>query len=243
MEQNRRHFLVAAGGVTVAGLGAWALPAADPDEKKAKRKNDKNANGQEQEEVPAPEDLMREHGLLNRILLIYEEGMRRMRDNEAMPPEVFQHSAELVRRFVDDYHERQEERFVFPEFERRNRLSDLVRVLRQQHEAGRTVTDVILRASTPDQFRRPERREELVHACTAFIRMCRPHEAREDTVLFPELRKILTTRQIQDMGERFEEEEHRLFGEEGFERNVERVAAIERQLGIYDLAQFTPRRP
>jgi hypothetical protein len=53
----------------------------------------------------------------------------------------------------------------------------------------------------------------------------------------------LTSRQIKDLGERFEEEEHRHFGEEGFEQNVERVAAIERQLGIYDLAQFTPRRP
>lgn len=36
------------------------------------------------------------------------------------------------------------------------------------------------------------------------------------------------------------EKEHRVFGEEGFQKTVEGVAAIEKQLGIYDLAQFTP---
>jgi hypothetical protein len=31
-----------------------------------------------------------------------------------------------------------------------------------------------------------------------------------------------------------------LFGEDGFEQMVDRVASIEKALGIYDLAQFTP---
>ena len=43
------------------------------------------------------------------------------------------------------------------------------------------------------------------------------------------------------LGERFEKEEDRLFGEEGFEKTVEQVAGIERQLGIGDLAAFTPK--
>jgi hypothetical protein len=32
-----------------------------------------------------------------------------------------------------------------------------------------------------------------------------------------------------------------LFGDDGFEKMVDRVAGIERALGIYDLAQFTPK--
>jgi hypothetical protein len=39
----------------------------------------------------------------------------------------------------------------------------------------------------------------------------------------------------------FEKKEHQLFGEEGFEKMVDRVASIERTLGIYDLWQFTPK--
>ena len=71
--------------------------------------------------------------------------------------------------------------------------------------------------------------------------MYRPHEAREDTVLFPALHKLVSAKKLKDLGEQFEKEEDRLFGEEGFEKTVEQVAAIEKQLGIYNLAQFTPK--
>ena len=125
--------------------------------------------------------------------------------------------------------------------EKKKKLVDLVKVLRAQHQAGRDVTDMILRNATADQFRKAESRAQLVRAVEAFIRMYRPHEAREDTVLFPAFRKIVTAQQLKDLGEQFEKEEDRLFGEEGFEKTVDQVAAIEKQLAIYDLGQFTPK--
>ena len=71
--------------------------------------------------------------------------------------------------------------------------------------------------------------------------MYRPHEAREDTVLFPALHSIVSRNEYDSLGEQFEDEEHKRFGEEGFEKMVDKVAGIEKELGIYDLAQFTPR--
>jgi|GEM_PF-3416999 len=41
-------------------------------------------------------------------------------------------------------------------------------------------------------------------------------------------------------GEEFENNEHKHFGHDGFETMVGKVADIEKQLGIYDLSQFTP---
>lgn len=70
--------------------------------------------------------------------------------------------------------------------------------------------------------------------------MYRPHEAREDTVLFPAMRKIVSEDEYFALGEDFEDREHELFGEDGFETMVEKVANIEKQLGIYDLSRFTP---
>jgi hemerythrin superfamily protein len=70
--------------------------------------------------------------------------------------------------------------------------------------------------------------------------MYAPHEAREDTVLFPAFRRLLSEDEYEEMGEAFEERAHALFGKEGFESAVERVAAIERTLGIHDLAAFMP---
>jgi hemerythrin-like domain-containing protein len=103
------------------------------------------------------------------------------------------------------------------------------------------MTSLIEQASKPDHFRREDSRKSLVSACEAFIRMYRPHEAREDTVLFPALHKIVAAKRLNELGEQFEKEEDRLFGDEGFEKTVEQVAVIERQLGIHDLAKFTPR--
>ena len=231
MSSDRRRFLWAT-AVSVAGLPPL-LTAARGDEKE-------KPQGSE-EDVSAPEDLMREHGVLNRALLIYEEGLRRLRDKDDVGPEVFLKTATLIRKFVEEYHEKDEERFIFTEFEKRNQMVELVKVLRKQHLAGRAVTDVVLHCAAPDEFRKEEKRKELVIAVEAFIRMYRPHEAREDTVLFPALRRMLPEKQMKEIAEQMEKSEDMVLGEEGFEKAVDQVAGIEKQLGIYELDQFTPK--
>ncbi len=71
--------------------------------------------------------------------------------------------------------------------------------------------------------------------------MYRPHEAREDTVLFPALHDIVSAHEYDSLGEEFEKKEQELFGEKGFERMVDQVASLEKALGIYALSRFTPR--
>ena len=71
--------------------------------------------------------------------------------------------------------------------------------------------------------------------------MYRPHEAREDTVLFPAFQKLVGHKEYDRLGEKFEEREHELFGQDGFEVAVRQVAELEGALGITDLSQFTPR--
>jgi hypothetical protein len=73
-----------------------------------------------------------------------------------------------------------------------------------------------------------------------YIRMYEPHEAREDTVLFPALRKLVGSKAFKELGERFEQIEERLFGKNGFQRIVDQVAQLEKALGIYELSQYTP---
>jgi hemerythrin-like domain-containing protein len=231
VQHERRRFLVAASALGLGGLVPVAAARGEDDKAKP------------EEDVAAAEDLMREHGVLNRILLIYEEGLRRLHAREEVTPDVFHKPATLVRKFVEDYHEKLEEKFIFPQFEKKNKLADLTKVLRKQHQAGRALTDIVLRLAAPDHFRKEGSRKELAGVVQSFIRMYRPHEAREDTVLFPALHKVFTAKQLKELGERFEKEEDRLFGEEGFEKTVDQVATIEKQLGIYDLGQFTPKLP
>ena len=60
-------------------------------------------------------------------------------------------------------------------------------------------------------------------------------------MLFPALHAIVPPKEMAELGERFEDKEHELFGARGFEGVVDQVAAMEKTLGIEDLAQFTPR--
>ncbi len=222
--------------VVLAGVGALAaLPTlmGVPAEAQGKIDPDKG--------VTAPEDLMKEHGVLNRCLLIYEAGMRRIRDKEDVDPDVFHHTASLIRTFVEQYHEENEEHYIFPVFKKHGKLVDLVETLDTQHKAGRKVTARILELSKPDMFRDADSKAQLIASCESFIRMYRPHESREDTVLFPALRTLLTPTQVTALGDKMEEEEHKVLGSEGFEKSVAQVESIEKALGIYDLKQFTPQ--
>jgi hemerythrin-like domain-containing protein len=197
--------------------------------------------GEEHEDEVAPaEDLMREHGVLNRVLLIYDEFLRRSSaPRPDLPPALLGDAARIIRGFIEDYHERLEEDELFPRFEKAGRQVELVRVLREQHRAGRRLTEEILEISKTS-LRDPADRGRLAGALRKFAAMYRPHEAREDTVLFPEIRRIVSRHEYGALGEDFEKKEQALFGEGGFEKMVDRVAAIEKRLGIYELAKFTP---
>jgi hemerythrin-like domain-containing protein len=195
----------------------------------------------EEEEVAPPEDLMREHGVLKRVLLVYDEAIRRIDARQDLPPDTVRNAAGIIRTFIEDYHEKLEEDYLFPRFEKARRLADLTQVLRAQHQAGRRVTEQITRLATAQTLKDPRTATTLSEAMHQFVRMYGPHEAREDTVLFPALRDIVSKQEFGALGEDFEKKEHALFGEDGFEKMVDRVASIEKALGIYDLAQFTPK--
>ena len=128
--------------------GGLVLSACSRDPENAANKEGPALRKEEgDEEVSPAEDLMREHGVLKRVLLIYKESIRRINARQDFPPDALKISANLIRRFIEDYHEILEEDF--------------------------------------------------------------------------------------------ETKEHELFGEDGFEKNVEDVSRLEKALGIYDLAQFT----
>src|ERR1700733_7668680 len=91
---DRRRFLT---GVAGAGVVLLASPAAHA---KAERGG-----------VPPTEDLMREHGVLRRILLVYEEAIRKLSTGDAAVLDVIAGAANIVHRFVEGYHEKLEEQF------------------------------------------------------------------------------------------------------------------------------------
>lgn len=229
---NRRQFLKKTGILLTSG--AVIYPAVHTAQAKSQEKEKKG------EEVSPPEDLMREHGVLRRILLVYEDIQSRLNNGIEFPPQVLSGAAEIIRKFIENYHEKLEEDYLFPRFEKAGKLVDLVTILKEQHKVGRRLTEHIKKSASPAALQDAPKRKELGDALHLFIRMCRPHAAREDTILFPALRQIVSAKEFDSLGEEFEEKEEKLFGEGGFQKIVSEVGNIEKTLGIYDLGQFTP---
>ncbi|GAL85745.1 hemerythrin hhE cation binding domain-containing protein [Sporocytophaga myxococcoides] len=237
MDTDRRSFieksLMVTAAVNIGGLGFMSACS--------KKENSKGEIEEEGEkEVSPPEDLMQEHGVLKRILLIYDTCRLNIINKKSFPDEIITNSANIIRAFIEDYHEKQEENYIFPRFQKANQLTDLVQVLLLQHQAGRSVTDKILMLSK-NRKRTEAENENLAELLFMFNRMYSPHEAREDTVLFPAFRKIVSKNEYDSLGEEFEKNEQKLFGKGGFEMIVDKVADLEKSSDIFDLSQFTPK--
>lgn len=196
----------------------------------------------EKEDVSAIEDLMREHGVIRRVLVVYRESATRLRATPGnVPSEALHKAAKLLRAFGEDYHEKQlEEAHIFPPLVKQSgALAATVNTLIAQHRRGRELTEYVLgvtqKAITPDVT------TPLAHSLEAFARMYEEHTAYEDTIVFPAWKKALSPKALADMGERFEDIEHKTFGKDGFDDAVEQVSAIEKSLGI-ELASLTAPR-
>jgi hemerythrin-like domain-containing protein len=226
---QRRQFLASLGGV---GLG---LLTASP-----------NARAKEEyeEEVSANEDLMREHGIIRRALLVYGEAARRARQpTRSLPLAQLGETAMLFRSFAEDYHERVlEEALIFPLVRKlQGPTAKLPDVLLAQHRRGREITDYVRHLAAKPAL--GANAGPLASALEGFVRMYEPHAAREDTELFPAWKAALGQRAYAEMGEQFEEIEHRSFGRDGFHDALERIARIEAEFGLSDLSDLTAPPP
>jgi len=195
------------------------------------------------EEVSATEDLMREHGVIRRVLVVYRETSVRLRVKPAsVAPDALQRAAKLIRTFGEDYHEKQlEEANIFPALTKGSGpLVGVVNTLTAQHQRGREITEFVL-AMTQKAIG-AQTAEPLARTLEAFARMYEEHAAVEDTLVFPAWKKVLSPKELDEMGDRFEEIERRTFGKDGFDDAVDQVAAIEKTLGI-DLASMTAPPP
>jgi hemerythrin-like domain-containing protein len=189
--------------------------------------------------IPATERLMRDSGMLLRILSIYETGGRRLGAGEDIEPTIFTQAAETMRDFVHGYHEKQEDEQIFPRFKKAGRMVELIDVLQAQGAAGQKLTAHILELA-PKSGTKSER-QAMIDTMQASIVLYRPHVARELTDVWPTLRTLLTPNEFDELGAALEKDEAEKLGKDGFDKAAKTVEALEKRLGINDLSLFTPK--
>lgn len=200
----RMALAAAASGATLASLplNAWSKP---------------------EKEVEAAEDLMREHGVLRRALLVYRSAAERLRSDKqaSVPVDALFKTATLFRTFGEDYHERLlEEQFIFPAVRKlKSPAAAYPDVLQSQHDQGRKLTDYVLDVTKGGPLS-AETSASLAKALSSFELMYEHHTAREDTIVFTAWKDALSEKTYKEMSERFEGIEKKVFGHDGFEDAV-----------------------
>ncbi len=241
MDIVRRQWLATACSV---GAGVVLLGCSVPQSGKDDGDEDADTTKLASTEVTAPEDLMREHGVLRRALLIYQESAARLRTTAAtVLPEPLQKTAKLFRAFGEEYHEQKlEEQFIFPAVQRAGLAAAYTGVLVAQHQRGRELTDYILSVTANAKIPSASV-EPLARVMDSLVRMYQHHAAIEDTVIFPAWKQTMNIEQMDLMNEKFEEIEHQQFGKDGYEDAVKQISDIEASLSLADLGQFTAAPP
>jgi hemerythrin-like domain-containing protein len=213
-----------------AGAGLW-LPAC--------------AKKDEEPEVGAVEDLMREHGVLRRILVVYRQAGMALRINSAaVDAGAIGEAAGLFQTFGEDYHERGiEETYLFPALAKAGGPAGaLVGVLKTQHDRGRQITGFVKTSCASGRVGAADA-EPVARALESMAQMYEAHTAFEDTVVFPAWKKTMSEHQLKDMGDRFEDIEKKTFHGDGFDMAQAQIGRIEQRLGLQNLAAYTAPPP
>jgi hemerythrin-like domain-containing protein len=192
-------------------------------------------------QVTPAENLMRGHGIVGDIVQIYEAVLYRLHTNTGMPDGVLYTTADIARTYLNKYHERLEDQFLFPRFRERGVLADLAQTLFAQHIAGRKLTISILRISETDFTHDDAAKTQLERDIRLYEKMYGPHAARENTVFFPAMHEVFSCDEYERMAGAFLEMEDKLFGPNGFEHVVNKVTKIQKSLGLFELDKFTPK--
>ncbi|HKC64247.1 MAG TPA: hemerythrin domain-containing protein [Pyrinomonadaceae bacterium] len=244
MKLNRRDLLAGAGSLSVGMI----LTACGNSNKQSAPEKDSPAKKDEEEkgiEVTATEDLMREHGVLRRALLVYAAAATRLRTNAStVPPDALQKTANLFRAFGEEYHEKKlEEQYIFPAVKKGGGAAAAYPdILIAQHNRGREITEYILSVTQGAKLGAANA-DALAKALESFVLMYEHHAAREDTIIFPAWKQTMTAKLYDEIGDKFEDIEKEQFGEDGYETAVKQIGDIEGSLGLTDIQQFTAPAP
>jgi hemerythrin-like domain-containing protein len=246
MKSNtRRDFLrtsaIVGTGLVMSSCSGGNMGNSEQKSDQSSAKPDENKMGGE---VTATEDLMREHGILRRALLVYSAAAVKLRaDASSIAPDALQKTAKLFRAFGEEYHEKKlEEAYIFPAVMKvGGEAATYPDILVAQHNRGREITDYVM--SVTQGAKLGTNAEALAKSLEAFVMMYRNHAAREDTIIFPAWKKTMMGKQLDEMSEKFEDIEHEQFGEDGFDDAVKQISSIESSLGLADISQFTAPPP
>lgn len=153
-------------------------------------------------------DLMREHAVVSRICLIYERMTTEILKKHS---KTFKKLPIIIRDFIENYHEKMEEKYIFPYIKKEK---ELVTILIEQHKQSRKLTRQILSNPTPKLLKE-------------FTDLYRWHGSMEDSIIFEEFKNTVDSVKQSEIMDIFEKTEKELFGHNTLSKFIKKIDYIE----------------
>ena len=176
------------------------------------------------------QDLMLEHGILRRILLIYRHFIKNLNQGDTPNLPLLFRAVQMVHFFIENYHEKIEEMYLFPAFKKSGLEKSLIDELENEHEMGRSITSELLEQlsqSDPDL-------NWTVSKLTKYVDFYEKHSAEEDTIIFPQFPELVSKVEYRNLAKLMESSEETILGKDGVEGLLMEISVIEKELGIGD---------
>jgi hemerythrin-like domain-containing protein len=201
--------------------------------------------------MKAFEDLSHEHELIRRMISVMEALIVDLRSGTPGIADDLKEAIRFVRGFADKCHHGKEERLLFPLIASKNQtVANMpVRILTSEHDAGRTLIKDLEDAVTAMEAGDERASARAAQALTLYTRMLRKHIDKEEDVVFPLARTLITAEEADLLAEQFGaiEEEMGLTSHETFRGILESLEAkrpsVPRLNAAWHAANPMPKNP
>lgn len=170
----------------------------------------------------ASEDLMYEHALLDRIILLLEHINIKLVDDLDISKKMEQIIIliTIVKDFIENFHEKMEEKYIFPYFSKHEKYKEYINILIFQHIESNKITNKIIEYAK-------ENNKELNSMIHQFIYMYRAHANRENTIIFKKIKKIIPIDEYKKISEKMDLLEDEQFGKGAYDKFLKMIIDIE----------------
>src|SRR5512136_43627 len=138
------------------------------------------------------EDLMNEHRVIERMLVIVQRAADRLEDGQAVEADVFTGAVDFFKNFADRCHHGKEEKLLFEKLIERgmSRTEGPIAVMLREHDLGRAYVREIGELSSKGFD--AGSKAGLIENGRAYAKLLHQHIQKEDRVLYPTANRILT---------------------------------------------------
>ena len=170
------------------------------------------------------EELMDEHRVIERVLGIIEIAADLLDDDETVDPELFVDIVDFLSTFADKCHHSKEEKHLFAKMQECGASGEVgpIAVMLREHQDGRAHVRKMAELSQKKMTK--ANKAAMAKASRAYVELLSQHIRKEDNVLYPMAKQILSGEDMKDLEKSFSEVEEKIMGpgvHEKFHRKIE----------------------